>query len=129
MASTIPCKMVETLQKISYNLCFFPRFQWNCIESYRFPPPPFQCWVCKIVQPILQAEHRSGGRGNRKKKDVWDWKQTFLIRTVSQLFLHGMVWKTRFEKICLKRHFSIFNNMIFCPTKGLLQKDWFDCEK
>ena len=29
----------DTHQKISYNLCFFPSFSINCIESYRFPLP------------------------------------------------------------------------------------------
>ena len=38
-----PAKWLRHSSKSSYNLGYIPCFQQNCIESCRFPPPPFQC--------------------------------------------------------------------------------------
>ena len=86
-------KWLRRSSKISYNLWFIPRFQWNCIESCRCPTPPFQCWVCKIFQWFCGRDNIEMGGGEKKTK-MSENEKKIEIDTVSQLFLHGIVDKS-----------------------------------
>ena len=80
-------KWLSHSSKISYSLCFFPRFQWNCIVSYRFPLPLFNVECVRLSDRF--CGHNNIEMGRRTK--MYETEKSSLISTVSQLFLHGIV--------------------------------------
>ena len=82
-------KWLRHSYKISYNLCFVLSFQWNCIASYRFPPPLFNVEYVRLSDRFCGLNNiEMGGRGKRKQRYIGDWKITTLFykHSVSNLF-------------------------------------------
>ena len=82
-------KWLRHSYKISYNLWFVLSFQWNCIASYRFPPPLFNVEYVRLSDRFCGPNNiEMGGRGKRKQRYIGDWKITTLFykHSVSNLF-------------------------------------------
>ena len=80
-------KWLRHSSQISYNLCFFPHCQWNCIESYWSPPLPlFRAEYVRLSNRFCGHNIIEMGGGVRENKDVQDRKILFNKHSVSTGF-------------------------------------------